>query len=591
MVRRQTTFEGFDQEEVLGEEMENSLVPNETYSLSTKEETNQSKELFFVKLTDSSLRAVEEYLENKAAIKGHPKIQFFGPNGLLHLPSRPGSASQDVGKNFKFSCSFFARDGRQGITECLHQPSKHKKMLGSMGMIEKKIAVMGTDEAYEMTRNKMAQADQERKGVRTKEIKINHSKSKKKITPVGKEMNNAIKKKLAGSSSLLKPINGLKPATTAGSSSTSKGSSCKDRVIHILAIRPHKKLEIFSRLQREGINQKERNTLGAVLQQVATMQDNSFKLNKHYYNEIKPDTWPYYSEAEKTAVKESLAQLMSQDSSPKVSSTSKSPEEKGIKRQLNDDYNHLSSKKQRIAKPIQDPSPSSSIASKGDSNRDHNSSKKRSDQQTRTPNNAHKLSGKTELSKNGISRNGTERSGTKLKNEPSKNEISSNGTTPSVQRLKTEKPVARISPINSYMYNGKEARSVVQEEESSPPTVASTSDIPDHVLKYQPIKSYEQRCKYKQDFQAQYREYIELKENIDRVSNKFLELDRIRRKHPEDSQAAQEIKQKIFYLYEEHQKDEKYQEMKQKYADLYARLSHIKKLVVEYDQKHFQVAS
>ena len=85
---------------------------------------------------------------------------------LLHLPSRPGSASQDVGKNFKFSCSFFARDGRQGITECLHQPSKHKKMLGSMGMIEKKIAVMGTDEAYEMTRNKMAQADQERKGVR-----------------------------------------------------------------------------------------------------------------------------------------------------------------------------------------------------------------------------------------------------------------------------------------------------------------------------------------------------------------------------------------------------------------------------------------
>ena len=45
--------------------MENSLVPNETYSLSTKEESNQSKELFFVKLTDSSLRAVEEYLENK----------------------------------------------------------------------------------------------------------------------------------------------------------------------------------------------------------------------------------------------------------------------------------------------------------------------------------------------------------------------------------------------------------------------------------------------------------------------------------------------------------------------------------------------
>ena len=43
----------------------------------------------------------------------------------------------------------------------------------------------------------------------------------------------------------------------------------------------------------------------------------------------------------------------------------------------------------------------------------------------------------------------------------------------------------------------------------------------------------------------------------------------------------------LFFLLQ----DEKYQEMKQKYADLYARLSHIKKLVVEYDQKHFQVAS
>ena len=35
-----------------------------------------------------------------------------------------------------------------------------------MGMVEKKIAVMANDEAYEMTRNKMAQADQERKEVR-----------------------------------------------------------------------------------------------------------------------------------------------------------------------------------------------------------------------------------------------------------------------------------------------------------------------------------------------------------------------------------------------------------------------------------------
>ena len=39
-------------------------------------------------------------------------------------------------------------------------------MLATWGMIEKRIAVLGTDEAYEVTKNRMAQADQERKEVR-----------------------------------------------------------------------------------------------------------------------------------------------------------------------------------------------------------------------------------------------------------------------------------------------------------------------------------------------------------------------------------------------------------------------------------------
>ena len=39
-------------------------------------------------------------------------------------------------------------------------------MLATWGMVEKRIAVLGTDEAYEVTKNRMAQADQERKEVR-----------------------------------------------------------------------------------------------------------------------------------------------------------------------------------------------------------------------------------------------------------------------------------------------------------------------------------------------------------------------------------------------------------------------------------------
>lgn len=42
----------------------------------------------------------------------------------------------------------------------------------------------------------------------------------------------------------------------------------RDRVIHLLALRSYKKLEVLARLQRDGINQKDRNSLGSTLQQV-----------------------------------------------------------------------------------------------------------------------------------------------------------------------------------------------------------------------------------------------------------------------------------------------------------------------------------
>ena len=47
--------------------MESSLKPNEFYSLSRGKDSKSSKDLYFVKLTDSSIRAVEEYLQHKVS--------------------------------------------------------------------------------------------------------------------------------------------------------------------------------------------------------------------------------------------------------------------------------------------------------------------------------------------------------------------------------------------------------------------------------------------------------------------------------------------------------------------------------------------
>ena len=54
--------------------------------------------------------------------------------------------------------------------------------------------------------------------------------------------------------------------------------------------------------------------------------------------------------------------------------------------------------------------------------------------------------------------------------------------------------------------------------------------------KYKPITTYEQRCSYKRDFQAEYRVYEGLKEKVDSVSTKFTELQNKRQQFPEGSE-------------------------------------------------------
>lgn len=42
----------------------------------------------------------------------------------------------------------------------------------------------------------------------------------------------------------------------------------RDRVIHLLALKNYKKPELLARLQKDGVNQKDKNSLGIILQQV-----------------------------------------------------------------------------------------------------------------------------------------------------------------------------------------------------------------------------------------------------------------------------------------------------------------------------------
>lgn len=64
------------------------------------------------------------------------------------------------------------------------------------------------------------------------------------------------------------PINPANTIRKCLSSNPVSQRPFRDRIIHLLALRSYKKLEVLARLQRDGINQKDRNSLGTTLQQV-----------------------------------------------------------------------------------------------------------------------------------------------------------------------------------------------------------------------------------------------------------------------------------------------------------------------------------
>ncbi|XP_057300285.1 RNA polymerase II elongation factor ELL-like [Hydractinia symbiolongicarpus] len=518
--------------------MAQTLLENHSYKLLTTEEIFDNRHVYFVKLTDSCLKAIEEHVTSKRVSHAKAAVKFEGANGVLSIPSKPGSTRQNDTKNFNFTVSNFPVESNplQGILECIKHADVRTDRLVSYGPLQCKISIAATDDVYENTRNRMAQVDHERKEIRTKEIEIGSrkkgSKTKQVIRPV--DVRPAADKKPA---SLKKKVINHAPnspkrsafTSTASSSSINnqhsspigssnrsspvtvgKSFSCRERVVHILAIGPHEKSKLLRRLTREAFSQKDRNNLAMVLQQVSSVHDNQHKLHSHLYSEVQVNTWPFYSDSERLDVKRNItAHAKQENTSPQVvSSTSKSPEEKpAIKRPVQNEVTSSNKRARLEIRKADEPSSTSSL----------NSNKK----------------------------------------------------------TKKEESV----PTQSKSLENKNSNF----GEDSPPTVASTSDTPEYMITYKPITSYEQRCRYKRDFQSEYSEYIELKKNVDAVATKFMELDRSWRRLKKGSPEYQKIQDEIIEAYQQQQKDEKYHEMKRRCEELHQKLSHIKKLVVEYD--------
>ncbi|XP_041812016.1 RNA polymerase II elongation factor ELL2 isoform X1 [Chelmon rostratus] len=327
-----------------------ALSEDGRYGLNCGQQSADRVTVLHVKLTETALRAIESHQKCMNVPSLRPTIQFKGLQGRIKIPKT--DSSSDTFHNFDFYLSNVGKDNPQGSFECIHQyvSSSGASHLALLATVQDKVTVCATNDSYQVTRERMTQAVEDTRERGTKVIKPGGQYRGKQVH---------IRKPALSAPEVVPerkrstPINPANTIRKCLSNNPVSQRPFRDRIIHLLALRSYKKLEVLARLQRDGINQKDRNSLGTTLQQVANLnpKDNTYSLKDFIYRDIQRD-WPGYSEDEKSQVDRILArklglptETLSSNNSPK-DSVPTSPQ----KRQPDFDFiDPLAPKKARIS--------------------------------------------------------------------------------------------------------------------------------------------------------------------------------------------------------------------------------------------------
>lgn len=126
----------------------------------------------------------------------------------------------------------------------------------------------------------------------------------------------------------------------------------------------------------------------------------------------------------------------------------------------------------------------------------------------------------------------------------------------------------------------------VKEECTASMEPSSTIELPDYLIKYIAIVSYEQRQNYKDDFNAEYDEYRALHARMETVARRFIKLDAQRKRLSPGSKEYQNVHEEVLQEYQKiKQSSPNYHEEKYRCEYLHNKLAHIKRLIGEFDQQ------
>lgn len=301
----------------------------------------------------------------------------------------------------------------------------------------------------------------------------------------------------------------------------------RDRVIHLLALRPYKKPELLARLMKDGIREKDRNSLGAVLKQVAVMhKDNSYGLARHAWADVRTD-WQYYTDGERSLAKKNIQQQETR--SPTVSPAARPADSPPQKRAADDGGDAHPIKKQRISHHDKHAPQANGRLSNGFSS-----------ELSASAAGSHKLSSSVT---NGNPRNDGDKNSSPIAESPSSN---------------------------------------LENQEKGGDQCDTT--VPDYVLQYPSIEDRKQRARYKEDFNHEYEEYRQLHAKVQNVARRFQYLRERISNTKEGSQDYEELKNKVLAEYQQQKNDTKFQERKRRVDYLHEKLGHIKRLIHDYDK-------
>ncbi|NXJ84906.1 ELL2 factor, partial [Trogon melanurus] len=593
-----------------------------------------------VKLTETALRALETYNDRKVRGGGTPPVPALPYRRLRGLIKVPKADQPNQAHTFDFHVSNIGKDNPQGSFDCVKQmgPGSGALQLSCLGLIQNKITVCATRDSYETTRKRTTQAEEE-----------SRNRSAKFIKPGGPILEGRVQVKRAPLSFPLTvperkrstPVNTANTTRRTQMHSTISQQPYRDRIIHLLALKNYKKPELLARLRRDGVNQKDKNCLGTILHQVATLnaKDNSYSLKDYLFKNIRKD-WPGYNEKDKQSLELILSRKL--DLSQNATSTSPlgspgtfnkgAPPAISQKRMLNAELiSPLMNKKQRISRVTSrvqpslgshlpaftkkaatalPPPPRSAATATFGSLLPPTLCATSNPPQTITSNSPSTPEGQgtQDLPVDSF----CQRRSSIYENWPQKytSRIPWGIPVPAVTQVRPPKSTDRKpSEVKEHQSKMRDTTNVSEEEKdltkeeaskleksacfdsgkgvgetctaSTDPT--SSSEQPDYFRKYVPISSHEQRQSYKDDFNAEFDEYRSLYARMESISRKFKEFQAQRKLLSPGTKEFQILHDEVIEEYQKiKQSNPSYHEEKYRCEYLHNKLSHIRRLIEEF---------